>query len=112
MKGFGMGIGTSRTRAIVGASLIGAGVLLSGCAQLVPPASANVDSRFGEALRQARAVQTMNPEASRNTDPVAGIDGESAQKAITVYRNSFREPPATFNVLNIGGSTLGAGGNP
>lgn len=108
-----MGIGTSSLiRPAVGAALLAAGALLSGCAQLVPPASANVDSRFGESVRQARAVQTVNPEASRNADPVAGIDGEVAQKAIAVYRNSFREPPATFNVLNIGGSTLGAGGNP
>lgn len=100
-----MRIGTSPSSRAAAMVLAAAGAL-AGCAS----ASGNLDARFGEALRQARAVQTLNPEASRNTDPVAGIDGESAQKTITLYRNSFREPPATFNVLNIGGSTLGAGG--
>lgn len=103
-----MGIGSFPSSRVAVGVLLASVALLAGCAS----ASGNLDTRFGEAVRQARAVQTINPEASRNTDPVAGIDGEAAQRSITLYRNSFREPPATFNVLNIGGSSLGAGGGP
>jgi hypothetical protein len=87
----------------------GFGLLLAaGCT----PMSPNLDSRFGESVRQARAVQTLNPDASAvNRDPVVGIDAQSAQTSVTVYRNTFREPPGTFNVLNIGGSSLGTSGN-
>jgi hypothetical protein len=45
----------------------------------------------------------VNPEASRNTDPVAGIGGTPADSAIDEYHNSFKAPPPTFTVINIGG---------
>ncbi|MCL4746887.1 MAG: hypothetical protein KJZ83_15955 [Burkholderiaceae bacterium] len=93
------------------AGLVVAASLLSGCAEMVlTSGSPALDSRFGEAALQARAMQTLNPQASSNRDPVAGIDAQSAQGAIAVYRTSFTQPPPTFNVLNIGGSSLGAGG--
>ena len=62
------------------------------------------DPAFGNAVRQARAQQTLNPQASRNNDPVAGIDGQSARSAIESYGKGFREPARTFNVLGIGSS--------
>ncbi len=64
---------------------------------------------FGKAVREARAKQTINPTAGRSADPVAGVDGESAQHAIDRYQNSFKEPPRTFNVLGIGTSGFGVG---
>ncbi len=75
-------------------------VLLGGCATSATP---KYDAKFGEAVRQARALQTMNPEAGRSTDPVAGIDGESGKNAIDRYQDSFKSPPKTFEILNIGG---------
>ncbi len=79
-------------------------ILLAGCAES-PVHTRELDTRFGDAVRQARARQTLNPEASRNTDPVSGIDGVAAQHAIEEYQKSFREPPPSFNVLGIGGAT-------
>lgn len=101
-----MSIMTSSALRLAAAALVGCSALLTACV----PISPSMDSRFGEAVQQTRAVQTLNPDASRNQDPVAGIDGESARNSIVVYRNTFKEPPRTFNVLNIGGSELGAGG--
>lgn len=74
-------------------------VCLFGCASSTTP---QLDSRFGEAVLQARALQTINPDASLNADPVSGLDGESARNAMDRYQESFKTPPATFNVLNIG----------
>jgi hypothetical protein len=69
------------------------------CASPTP----HFDQQFGFAVNSAKAQQTINPEASRNTDPVAGIDGRAADSAIDEYQNTFRSPPPTFPVINIGG---------
>lgn len=76
-----------------------AAAVLAGCSSTTP----NYDKLFGEAVRTARAQQTVNPEASRNPDPVAGLDGPAAKEAMERYHDSFKSPPPTFNVINIGG---------
>lgn len=68
------------------------------------PATPAYDAKFGEAVRQAVALQTLNPEAGRNADPVTGIDGQAGKAAIDRYQQSFRAPPQTFEVFDIGGA--------
>lgn len=70
---------------------------LAGCASSTP----TLDSHLGEAVNSAKAVQTVNPDASQNTDPVAGVDGKAAKAAVDRYHESFKSPPAT-NVFTIG----------
>jgi hypothetical protein len=65
--------------------------LIGGCTSLSP----HFDQQVGLAVNTAKARQTVNPEASRNADPVAGIGGE--------YHNSFKAPPPTFQVINASG---------
>ena len=77
--------------------------LLGGCTPLTP----HFDGQVGLAVNTAKARQTLNPDASRNADPVAGIDGTSADSAIDQYHNSFKAPPPTFQVINIGGGNGG-----
>lgn len=76
-----------------------AAILLAGCSS-----SPNYDARFGDAVRQARLAQTIDPNAGRNPDPVAGMDGVSAHEAQKRYHDSFKEPPPVTNVINIGGT--------
>jgi hypothetical protein len=71
--------------------------VLAGCS-----ATPNYDKHFGDAVRQARSAMTINPTASANPDPVAGIDGKAAAEAITRYQDSFKAPPPVVNVINIG----------
>jgi len=66
------------------------------------------DARFGEAVRQARALQTLNPEATAHADPGTGIDGPAGAAALEQYRESFRSPTRTFEVLDLGGTGGGA----
>jgi hypothetical protein len=67
-----------------------------------------LDANMGVAVREARAVQTLNPQASeQNRDPVLGIDGKAATETQRRYVDSFKAPPETFNVINIGGSISG-----
>lgn len=93
-----------RTGAALAVSL--ATLVLAGCAGLPPVETRELDARFGDAVRQARTQQTLNPQASSNTDPVAGIDGVAAQNTIEQYQKGFSEPPPTFNILGIGGTSV------
>lgn len=70
-----------------------------GCASRTPA----WDDRFGDAVRAARAQQTLNPQAGRDGDPVAGLDGLAAHEAIERYKDATKTPPPVTNVINIGG---------
>lgn len=74
--------------------------LTGGCATVTP----NYDARFGDAVRQAKLNMTINPDAGKNPDQVAGVDGKAARETIIRYQNTFKEPPPVVNVINIGGS--------
>ena len=90
------------TRLISG---VGAVVLLTGMlAGCAIPATPAYDAKFGESVRQARALHTLNPDAGKNTDPVTGIDGQSGKNAVDRYQESFRAPPRSFEVFDIGGT--------
>jgi hypothetical protein len=68
---------------------------ISGCAAPTP----HLDSRFGHAVQAAKSQQIINPDASRNADPVAGLDGTPAKDSIERYQNTFKEPPPTFEIF-------------
>lgn len=78
---------------------------LAGCAATTTPV---LDQHFGAAVNAAKAQQTINPQASLNPDPAAGLDGRSAREAMGRYYDSFKTPPpSAINVINIGGSMSG-----
>ena len=90
----------STTLKIVLAGLL-ASAALSGCAPTTP----RLDANFGDAVNTAKAQQTLNPDASLNTDPVAGLDGTAANAVIDRYNKSYEKPPAPTNVFSIGVGT-------
>lgn len=47
------------------------------------------DKQFGSNTRTAMAQQIIDPQARRNTDPVAGMDGKAAQGAYERYQRTF-----------------------
>jgi len=71
--------------------------VFSGCASTTP----HLDSKFGHAVNSAKAQQTINPDASSNTDPVSGLDGKAGKESMDRYDDSFKAPKPTFNVINI-----------
>lgn len=73
--------------------------LMAGCASVTP----NYDAKFGTAVRAALQAQTLNPTAAVNDDSVLGLDGKAAVNALERYQDSFKAPPKTFEILNIGG---------
>jgi hypothetical protein len=83
--------------------LLATASLLAACASTTP----QLDAVFGDAVREARTAQTLNPKASENTDPVLGIDGKAGAAAQQRYQESFQAPPRTFEIINIGGAITG-----
>lgn len=75
-------------------------LMAAGCAQRAP----YLESQMGQSLNLLRAQQTINPEASNNTDPAAGMDAKSAQIARERYEQSFRTPVTapSRNAFTIG----------
>lgn len=80
--------------------------MLAACSTTTP----HYDKRFGEAVRNAKQTMTITPDAGKKPDPVAGIDGRAAHETQQQYEKSFKEPPRTVNVINIGGAIGGGGG--
>jgi hypothetical protein len=84
--------------------LIAASVALSAAACSTTP---NYDLKFGDAVRESRMNMIINPDAGKNTDQVAGMDGKSGKEAVKLYQDSFKVPPPVINVINIGGNVAG-----
>ena len=84
----------------IGVIVAGLG-LLAGCVSIYP----EVDQRHGQAVTAAMDAQVFNPQASRNA--VSGIDGRAAKETMDRYVDSFKSPPPTMNVINIGGALGG-----
>jgi len=81
--------------------------VLGGCAASPTP---QYDMRFGSAVRDARLRMTINPDAGRSGDPVAGMDARAAHEGLVRYQDSFKTPPPVVNVINIGGAVGGGSG--
>ena len=83
-------------------------VSLTGCVSR----GAYIESTLGESMAQTKASQTLNPEASLNTDPVTGLDGQSATNAINSYEQSFKSqasPLTGAGAVGSGSSMFGSG---
>lgn len=96
-----------------GMTAIIASVVTLGCNSVSISTTPDTDARLGESMTMMKAQQTINPDASRNTNPVAGIDGHAARGAMERYRKSFGEAkqaegrsPAIS--VNAGGNAAGA----
>lgn len=76
---------------------------VAGCTSPTPI----LEQNFGNAVRTVRVMQTANPDAGQNPDPVAGLDGVAATESTRRYHDSFKAPPPVTNVINIGGSIGG-----
>jgi len=77
---------------------------LAGCINQTTPA---LDSTFGNSVRATRQAQTLNPAPQEQSDPTQGLDAKAAVNLIERYQDSYKSPPKTFEVLNLGGAVSG-----
>ena len=73
-------------------------LLAAGCVQRAP----YLESQMGQSLSLIKAQQVLNPEASRNADPVAGMDSQAAKSGYDLYQKSFKTPEPQSNAFTIG----------
>jgi hypothetical protein len=52
-----------------------------------------LDENWGRSLEEAKTNQILNLEAQKNLDPVVGLDGQTAEKVMKAYRESFGKEP-------------------
>ena len=77
-------------------------MLVAGCASTPYPEKG---LNFGYAVNSAKQAQVLYPQgAQRDPANVSGIDGRAAKESMDRYVESFKAPPPTVNVFNIGGS--------
>lgn len=77
--------------------------LAAGCSSVTP----NYDAKFGDAVRDAKLNMMINPDAGKDADQMAGMDGKAARETIILYQGTYKAPPPAINVINIGGSLGG-----
>ncbi|MBN2373062.1 pilus assembly protein [bacterium] len=70
---------------IVLTALIAGIFLLSGCA--CTTSSLKMD--YGKSFGLAKTGQILNPESGKNLEPVQGIDGQAAMKAMEKFQDGF-----------------------
>lgn len=76
-------------------------VASAGCASRTP----YLDTQFGQAVRQLKAQQTLNPQAATNADPGVGVDAQAANSGYDLYQKSYRAPePTPSAFIGIGGA--------
>lgn len=88
------------------ATLMAAGTL-AGCAATSP----DWDATFGDAARQLRAQQLIDPDAPlRNQGSAVKVDGRATREAGERYVDSYKAPPPSSVVnIGVGGAAPGAG---
>ncbi len=88
--------------------LIALSILSSGCTgpnkntvTLDPPTRLEMD--YGTSFNLMKFNQIANPEAEKNLEPVADLDGQAAKAALDKYRKGFEKPAeAPAYTLSIG----------
>ncbi len=78
-------------------------VLGATACSVLPEVQSRTDATFGLSVRQAMAAQVANPAAGRGEGAPNRVDAQVAISALTRYRESFKSPPPTFSVINVGG---------
>ena len=60
----------------------------------------NLKKNWGSAYNSAKQNQIANPDASKNLEPVVGLDGAAAEKAMKDYQQGScdKEKDTTYNL--------------
>ena len=76
--------------------------IMAGCAK---PLS-RVETDYGHSSHLAKTNQILDPGASKNLEPVTGMDSEAAQAVTERYQKDFEKPsptvPYTLTIGTIG----------
>ena len=70
-------------------------LLFAGCST-----QSTLDTNWGSSFEAAKTNQIANPEASKNLDPVVGLDGQFAERTMESYRQGpdCGDQSSTYNL--------------
>jgi hypothetical protein len=74
-------------------------ILISGCA-----GTPELDENWGRAFEEAKVIQTLNPDASGNLEPVEGLQGPVVEKILNDRlqgEKSNKEQSSGFGVVTL-----------
>ena len=77
--------------------------ILGGCGSHYYQGETQLEKNWGRAFESAKYNQTLNPDASKNLDPVDGFDGAAAEVAQQRYLKGEekKKPETEFGVMTI-----------
>lgn len=67
----------------------------AGCAST---SSSELTTNWGTSIARAKSNQILNHEASKNLDPVVGVDGKSAENILKRYEKSFEKVAPEYSL--------------
>jgi hypothetical protein len=91
-------------RAIILFVCIGLVIFCFGCSQNASfHKNTELDNNWGRSYETAKYRQILNPEASKNLEPVVTLDGQASEASFQKYRDSFKEKrrQETVNILKL-----------
>ena len=68
------------------------------CAGCASKSSSELTANWGTSLAETKNQQILNHEASKNLDPVVGVDGKSAENILERYENSFKKVAPVYSL--------------
>ncbi len=98
------------TRALLSASSVTGCIVLCGCSSLltsVPGATETpqLDAKFGDTVRAAKAAMLINPNAAKGAVAVHALDATSANNSTEAYQRSFIVRPVISSEPQAGGGS-------
>ena len=84
--------------------LIAALAILLGCGgNHTAQSGTMLEKNWGKSFEEAKSNQILNPQASKNLNPVVGLNGQAAENIMQKYKDEFEAGPSkkTYN-LNLG----------
>lgn len=88
-----------RSRIVAAALLV---LILSACSSPIHEQSL-LQKNWGRSYEAQLHLQTANPDAGKQTDPILGMDGTSVDYILDAYHKSFRsgKKQETVNIIKL-----------
>ena len=81
--------------------ILGWVIFFAGCSQMQKETLS--DKNWGRSYEAAKYNQVLNPDATKNLNPVDDLDGQAANNDVEKYRDSFKGKRSreTINILKL-----------
>ena len=81
--------------------ILGWVIFFAGCSQMQKETLS--DKNWGRSYEAAKYNQVLNPDATKNLNPVDDLDGQAANNNVEKYRDSFKEKrnQETINIFKL-----------